>query len=240
MRFSEGHSILCFIFIILLGLPVGDVRAQQTVSDADELGMALEYFQSEKYHESLLLFQKLDKRYKLNPRFRAYIGLCYYYEWDYKKSVKYFDAVLPKLQGLSPHELNVYYHAAAESYFQLQKYEKALPYFMKNFSLSYDREKGDICYRIGLCHMFLKQWYKARDYYSKAEDYYTRYLDIVDREDRLAQTKAMLRGCEKQISFLIDDERAAILRDSQSVEDAGETNSFWDNVNVPEFQPSLP
>ena len=34
-------------------------------SDSELLGKAIEYFQSGKFHEALLLFDKLDNRYKL-------------------------------------------------------------------------------------------------------------------------------------------------------------------------------
>ena len=51
-------------------------------SDSELLGKAIEYFQSGKFHEALLLFDKLDNRYKLNPRFRAFLAVCYYYDWD--------------------------------------------------------------------------------------------------------------------------------------------------------------
>lgn len=119
---------ICLI-VVLSVFCLNTLIAQTKDSDTQLLGKALEYFQSEKYHESLLIFQDLDRRYKLNPRFRAYIGLCYYYEWDYKKATKYFDVVIAKLGGLAPHELSVYLYAAGESYFQLKKYDKAKEYF---------------------------------------------------------------------------------------------------------------
>ena len=59
--------------LLFLALPV---RAQSP-SDSQKLGMALDYFQSGKYHEALLVFQKLGQDYRLNPRFVAYTGVCY-------------------------------------------------------------------------------------------------------------------------------------------------------------------
>ena len=50
----------------------------QEVSDNDRLDMAIAYFQSGKYHEALLLFERLDKEYALNPRFQGFMGVCYY------------------------------------------------------------------------------------------------------------------------------------------------------------------
>ena len=51
--------------------------AQQS-EGSERLGMALEYFQTGKYHEALIIFQKIGKQYKINTRFRAYIGLYNY------------------------------------------------------------------------------------------------------------------------------------------------------------------
>lgn len=212
--------------------------AQQS-EGSERLGMALEYFQTGKYHESLLIFQRLDKKYKLNPRFRAYIGLCYYYEWNYKKSVEYFDKVLPLLGGLAPHELSVYYYAAGESYFQMQQYAKALPYYEKDLTVCYNQEKGDVCYRIGLCHMFAGEWQKAYDSYSAAETYYTEYRDTKPLEARLAQIENMKNGCMNGISKNIDKERSRMLNGSDTTvrdDDAdGKDFSPWESITLSPF-----
>ena len=86
--------LLCFVSV--------SVFPQGKEADTEALGRALEYFQSQKYHEALLIFQRLDQSYKLNARYKAYIGLCYYYDWDYKKATEYFDTFLPKLDMLAP------------------------------------------------------------------------------------------------------------------------------------------
>lgn len=212
--------------------------AQQS-EGSERLGMALEYFQTGKYHEALIIFQKLDKQYKLNPRFRAYIGLCYYYEWDYKTAVKYFDKVLPLLGGLAPHELSVYYYAAGESYFQMQQYAKALPYYEKDLTVCYNQEKGDVCYRIGLCHMFAGEWQKAYDSYSAAETYYTEYRDTKPLEARLTQIENMKNGCMNGISKNIDKERSRMLNGSDTTvrdDDAdGKDFSPWESITLSPF-----
>lgn len=212
--------------------------AQQS-EGSERLGMALEYFQTGKYHEALIIFQKLDKQYKLNPRFRAYIGLCYYYEWDYKTAVEYFDKVLPLLGGLAPHELSVYYYAAGESYFQMQQYAKALPYYEKDLTVCYNQEKGDVCYRIGLCHMFAGEWQKAYDSYSAAETYYTEYRDTKPLEARLAQIENMKNGCMNGISKNIDKERSRMLNGSDTTvrdDDAdGKDFSPWESITLSPF-----
>ena len=96
---------------------------------AEQLSKALDYFTSQKYHECLMIMQELDKHYRLNPRYKAYLGVCYYYEWDYKQAAKYLSAAIPQLGNFSPHERSFYYWANAESLFNLQKYAEAIPFY---------------------------------------------------------------------------------------------------------------
>lgn len=122
--------------------------------DAEQLARALDYFASEKFHECLVLLQPLNRRYKLNPRYRAYLAVCLYYEWEYAEAIRLFDEVLPQLQGVAPHELSLYYWMDAESYFALQQYDRALPLYEKMLPLCRDNEKPDAYYRLGFCHLF--------------------------------------------------------------------------------------
>ena len=123
-------------------------------ADAEQLARALDYFASEKFHECLVLLQPLNRRYKLNPRYRAYLAVCLYYEWEYAEAIRLFDEVLPQLQGLAPHELSLYYWMDAESYFALQQYARALPLYEKMLPLCRENEKPDAYYRMGFCHLF--------------------------------------------------------------------------------------
>lgn len=122
--------------------------------DAEQLARALDYFASEKFHECLVLLQPLNRRYKLNPRYRAYLAVCLYYEWEYAEAIRLFDEVIPLLQGVAPHELSLYYWMDAESYFALQQYDRALPLYEKMLPLCRDNEKPDAYYRLGFCHLF--------------------------------------------------------------------------------------
>ena len=122
--------------------------------DAEQLARALDYFASEKFHECLVLLQPLNRRYKLNPRYRAYLAVCQYYEWEYAEAIRLFDEVIPQLQGLAPHELSLYYWMDAESNFALQQYARALPLYEKMLPLCRDNEKPDSYYRMGFCHLF--------------------------------------------------------------------------------------
>lgn len=130
------------------------VKKGDRKADAEQLARALDYFASEKFHECLVLLQPLNRRYKLNPRYRAYLAVCLYYEWEYAEAIRLFDEVLPQLQGLAPHELSLYYWMDAESYFALQQYDRALPLYEKMLPLCRDNEKPDAYYRLGFCHLF--------------------------------------------------------------------------------------
>lgn len=130
------------------------VKKGDRKEDAEQLARALDYFASEKFHECLVLLQPLNRRYKLNPRYRAYLAVCLYYEWEYAEAIRLFDEVLPQLQGLAPHELSLYYWMDAESYFALQQYDRALPLYGKMLPLCRDNEKPDAYYRLGFCHLF--------------------------------------------------------------------------------------
>ena len=130
------------------------VKKGDRKADAEQLARALDYFASEKFHECLVLLQPLDGRYKLNPRYRAYLAVCLYYEWEYAEAIRLFDEVLPQLQGLAPHELSLYYWMEAESNFALQQYARALPLYEKMLPICWENEKPDAYYRMGFCHLF--------------------------------------------------------------------------------------
>jgi tetratricopeptide (TPR) repeat protein len=202
------------IFLVLLAFLAFSMGVKGQNPDSEELGKALEYFTSAKYHEALLIFQKLDKRYKLNDRFKAYIGLCYYHEWDYKNATKYLDAAIVKLDGLAPHERSVYYFHAAESHFNLKEYHDAIPYYERTLTVCYDNERADCLYRLGFCYMFLKDWYKACDNFKFAEDNYRQYNHQGDIKARLAQISNMIRGCQAEIDKIEFAEREKKREDS--------------------------
>lgn len=134
--------------------PTFQEKKSDRKEDAEQLARALDYFASEKFHECLVLLQPLNRRYKLNPRYRAYLAVCLYYEWEYAEAIRLFDEVLPQLQGVAPHELSLYYWMDAESYFALQQYARALPLYEKMLPICWENEKPDAYYRMGFCHLF--------------------------------------------------------------------------------------
>lgn len=183
--------LLCFVSV--------SVFPQGKKADTEALGRALEYFQSQKYHEALLIFQRLDQSYKLNARYKAYIGLCYYYDWDYKKATEYFDTFLPKLDMLAPEERALYYYADGESHFQLGHYDQAIVLFQSALTLCHDRDKGDSWFRIGFCYYFLQQPALAQGCFLVAEYYYATFRNSPDLQARRQQMAHMMRGLRPEI-----------------------------------------
>lgn len=222
------HHILQYL-LLLVFLPIASPaysRYQiQTTSkdtipqheDVLRLGKALDYFMSSKYHEALLILQQLDNHYHLNPRYLAYLGICYYYEWDYKNALKYLNKAIPQLENFSPHEQSLYFYDAAESYFYLGKYQNAIPLYLKMLSLCYNNEKPDALYRIGFCYMFAKNWMNARDYFVMALKEYKKYRNTPDMKARMTQISNMINGCLQHLperfyqwpafNYLIKDEK---------------------------------
>ena len=170
--------------------------------DAEQLARALDYFSSEKFHECLVLLQPLNRRYKLNPRYRAYLAVCLYYEWEYAEAIRLFDEVIPLLQGVAPHELSLYYWMDAESYFALQQYDRALPLYEKMLPLCRDNEKPDAYYRLGFCHLFAAESSgsstaerkKAKECFELSLEGYLKYRNTPNEKARIAQIRHMLGG----------------------------------------------
>lgn len=177
------------------GNPVGTPPQQrQRSADARELGKALEYFAAGKYHEALLIFDKLDGKYRLNPRYMAYIGVCHYYEWNYEKAISYLDKAIPHLVNFSPQERSFYYWANAESHFQLARYHEAIPLYDTMLTLCHDNEKPEAYYRLGFCHLFAEEWQDALRNFQLSLDYYQQYRNTPDSQARITQLRHMIKG----------------------------------------------
>lgn len=193
------------------------VKKGDRKADAEQLARALDYFASEKFHECLVLLQPLDGRYKLNPRYRAYLAVCLYYEWEYAEAIRLFDEVIPLLQGLAPHELSLYYWMDAESYFALQQYDRALPLYEKMLPVCWENEKPDAYYRLGFCHLFAaeasgasssekvsgssessgssaEERKKAKECFEHSLEGYLKYRNTPNEKARIAQIRHMLGG----------------------------------------------
>lgn len=190
---------LIYILFALLITPSCLQPTYSQVADKDKLGMAIDYFQSGKYHEALLLFNKLDKKYTLNPRLTAYIGVCYYYDGDYKNASKYLDSVIKQLDVFAPHERSLYYFINAESHFRLQQYDKAIPMYEQMLLVCYPNEKADALYQLGFCYLFKENWQNARDYFSSSLTHYEQLYNTPDTQSRITQLNNMIKGCNEKL-----------------------------------------
>ena len=193
--------ILCIIGGVLF---CNTTYAQQpqkrnTSPDVERLGRALEYFTSGKYHECLLILSDLDEHYELNSRFRAFLGVCYYQEWEYEKACRYLDEVLPLLDAVAPQERSFYYFANGESHFNLQQYKEAIPQYQAQLKLCHNDEKGDAYYRLGFCYMFLHEWSLALDNFESSLSAYRQYLNNDEHKARISQIEKMIKGCKKRV-----------------------------------------
>lgn len=177
-----------------------NAQTADTMSDKDQLTVALEYFSSGKYIEARNLLTRLDRRYKLNPRFKAYIGLCHYYTWEYGKAVEYFDPYIDELDVYAPHERSIYYFADAESHFLLEEYDKAIPVFEKALTVCYDNEKGDIFFRLAYCYMSRQEWQNALDALDSSLKFYERFGYPENKSARVIQIQKMTSGCKKKLN----------------------------------------
>ena len=169
-------------------------KKSERKADAEQLARALDYFSSEKFHECLVLLQPLNRRYKLNPRYRAYLAVCLYYEWEYAEAIRLFDEVIPLLQGVAPHELSLYYWMDAESYFALQQYDRALPLYGKMLPICWENEKPDAYYRMGFCHLFAEERKKAKECFELSLEGYLKYRNTPNEQARIAQIRHMIGG----------------------------------------------
>ena len=185
------RSVILSIFLLLVCC---QMNAQS--KDSEQLGMALEYFQGGKYHEAMLLLEKLDRHYNLNPRYKAYLGVCYYYEWEFKKTTECLDSLLPKLEVFAPHERSVYYYTNAESHFNLGQYSQSIPLYEKTLTVCFENEKAEVYYRLGFCYLFEKRWQESYDSFEQSYDYYQRYFP--DQQGRIDQIVNMMAGLQEE------------------------------------------
>lgn len=171
-------------------------RAQLT--DQQRLARALDYFQGNKFHEALLLFEPLDRKYALNARYRAYMGVCYYHDWEYEKATQYLDSVMADIVVYAPLERSVYYYANAESHFQLGLYAQAIPLYRMNLLVCHDYEQGEQHFKLALCHLQLRQDREALSELEEAEQCYNKY-DLPEKKARLAQINNMIAGLRAEL-----------------------------------------
>lgn len=188
--------VVAFLAFVSPALP--SYSSQPTKQDAKDLSIALDYFQSGKYHEALLYLARLDSLYRLNPRFRAYTGLCYYYDNDHRHATKILDEVLPQLTAFSPTERSVYYRANADSHFQLGQLAQAAMSYDSLLVLCHDNEKAEAYFQLGYIRIQQQQWIDALNDLQSSLVYYRRYQP--EAKARISQIRNMIAGCCESIN----------------------------------------
>ncbi len=183
----------CMAVILVATGAFPQSSSSSVAEDKERLAIAIDNFQGGKYHEAKLLMAPLDKQYRLNPRYRAYLGVCYYYDWEYAEAAAILDSVIPRLAAFSPQERSIYCFAAAESHFNLTQYAEALPFYEQMVTLCKDEEKPDAYYKMGFIHVYNEQWLEALDDLHTALVYYQERRP--DEVARLAQIRHMIKGC---------------------------------------------
>lgn len=186
-------TVLCGLFIVMPAM----LQAQTgKAEDTRKLERALDYFSGQKYHEALLLLAALDRQYTLNPRFKAYLGMCYYHEWEYDKACLYLDECIPQLEAFSPQERGVYYHAAAESHFMLGQYTEAIPLYERRLVVCHADERADVLFHLGCCHLFTGNGQAAAEYLQASLSCYEAY-PVEGRQNRITQISKMVRTLQQ-------------------------------------------
>lgn len=199
--------ITCLLLSTMLSMR--PTVADEKAGDSELFGKAIEYFQSGKFHEALLLFDKLDQRYTLNPRFRAFMAVCYYYDWNDEKTCEYLDSLIPQLEPFAPHERSIYYYINAESHFNLKQYDQALNYYEKALTVCYNNEKPDAFYRMGYCHLFNNELATAYEYFNSALAYYREYRNTEKDQPRIAQIEKMVKGLQPDYKAFLAEQQVA-------------------------------
>lgn len=182
------------LLILLLSLLPLFSFAQDSAEDKEKLSRAIEYFNNEKFHEAGLILRNLNKQYNLNSRFKAYLGVCEFHDWNYSAVTEIMDSIYTDLTVYAPLEQNVYYVAAAESHFNLNNYREALKYYELALKVCSKKEKGELCFKAGFCCYRLKRKLNSKTFLIRALGYYRQNPTGHDDTARISQIRKMLQA----------------------------------------------
>ncbi len=210
--------------ILLLLCLWGIVYASDQETDTEKLGRAVSYFQSGKYHEAMLLFEQLDSKYHLNPRFHGFLGVCYYHEWLYEEAAAILDKNMEKLEVFAPAERGVYYFTCGDSHFKKEQYAAAITYFEKALTVCYENEKPEIYYKLAYSHLRLNDVEQANALFQEAEDYYALYHTTPQLATRISKMQDIVDDCERELAIVNLPKEEPILRDTLHFEIPKTTN----------------
>ena len=147
-------TLLC-CFLIAFTTFAAD-RSKETQSKAtEELTKATEYFQGGKYHEAILSFAKLQRKYTLTTRYQAYLGFAYYKDRDYEQAAKTLQPILDKITMFAPKEQAVYLYACGESLFNLGQYQQSIEVYEKALPLVEGNDRADVLFHTAFAHYLL-------------------------------------------------------------------------------------
>lgn len=191
-------------------------------SSQEQLTKALEYFQGGKYHEAILCFTKLQKRYRLNPRFKAYLGMCYYKEGMYEEAVENLKEGIPALSSYSPKEQAVYSYYCAESLFEMGDYTESLHYYDLTLSNVQGNDRADVLFHTAFAY-YLRDGVTPKTapqlitYLTEALTLYEANVSTSTelQHARLQQTRTMLAGLNKMVKEAEDAKKASTPTTSQ-------------------------
>lgn len=169
---SRHYTCLLLCTILLWCVSVTPVLATSTTKSADKekLERAIQYFQGGKFHEALLLFAPLSKKYTLSKRTIAYMGVCCYYEGDFEMATNCFAQSAEDIEYFAPQERAVYYFCRAESFLQLKQYADALSAYETFTTVCHPNEKAEAYFKMATCHMACKQWQQALFFLISAQE----------------------------------------------------------------------
>ncbi len=186
--------ILSFIPKVLL--------AQDKKQDSELLGKAVEYYQGQKFHECILMFEKLQKHYRLNPRHMAYLGYCYYKEQKYEDAVRYLSKAIPELQAYSPKEQAIFLYSCGESYFHLGNYKDSRTYYDKSLPFVEGNDKADVLYHTAFGYYLEENLKEAIPLFEEAIVLYKKTSQPADviHNARCRQAEIMKNGIKKTLS----------------------------------------
>lgn len=190
------HLLVCCIFIVGFLVFPSRLHAQK---DSEKLGMAIEYMQSNKFHEALIILCQLDKKHRLSPRLKAYIGLCYYYEQDYAMTCKTMDTLVVQLDAFAPQERSLYNYCTAESHFNLGEFKEAITYYDAMLPLCHNNEKADALFHLAFCYLNLGNNEQALQTFQDSLSCYEKYGYPKEKAARVIELKNIIKGLDKTV-----------------------------------------
>ena len=233
--------IILISFLPLTHFGKGNAGGENT-SSQEQLTKALEYFQGGKYHEAILCFTKLQKRYKLNPRFLAYLGMCYYKEGMYEEAIENLREGIPALSSYSPKEQAVYSYYCAESLFEIGEYTESLHYYDLTLSNVQGNDRADVLFHTAFAY-YLRDGASPGNapqlitYLSEAQSLYEANTSSSTelQHARLQQTRTMLAGLNNIVKKAqAEKEKETKLPETPETPKSPEEPDNPDNPETPE------